>query len=113
MFTATAPAHFVQFSAGAAVGMFLGLFVGPRLRSWLGWRDWVDASREADLADRPLKRFGDGPAMGEGGLRARHESASGGQTDPELPMEPSSSAAGKRPSPLRRVARPVERRRRA
>ena len=52
--------------SGLAVGMFLGLFVGPRLRSWLGWREWVDASREADLADRPLKRFGDGPRDGRG-----------------------------------------------
>ena len=112
MFTATAQAHFVQFSAGAAVGVFVGLFVGPHLRSWLGWREWVDASQAADSTDPPLTYFANEPA-GDSGPMASQESASDGQTGPERPIEPSNSAdaAAKRQSPSRRVARPVERRR--
>ena len=74
MFAATAQAHFVQFSAGAAVGVFVGLFVGPHLRSWLGWREWVDASRAADSTDPPLTYFANEPAgeqraHGQSGIR--------------------------------------------
>jgi hypothetical protein len=45
------------FLAGLAIGVFLGLLVGPLLRSWVAWREWVQASREADLADRFLTRM--------------------------------------------------------
>jgi hypothetical protein len=43
-----------QFVAGLLIGVFVGLLLGPVLRSWLAWQEWVDASREADLAERFL-----------------------------------------------------------
>jgi hypothetical protein len=46
-----------QFVAGLVIGVFLGLLVGPVLRSWLAWREWVEASREADLAEQLLARL--------------------------------------------------------
>jgi hypothetical protein len=42
---------------GLIVGFFLGLLVGPLLRSWLEWREWVRASREADLLGHVLERM--------------------------------------------------------
>jgi hypothetical protein len=46
-----------QFVTGLVIGVFLGLLVGPILRSWLAWREWVRASREADLTERFLARW--------------------------------------------------------
>lgn len=45
------------FLAGLLVGVGLGLLVGPAIRSWLAYREWEDASREADVADRLLERL--------------------------------------------------------
>jgi hypothetical protein len=45
------------FLAGLAIGVFLGLLLGPLVRSWVAWREWVQASREADLTDRLLTRM--------------------------------------------------------
>jgi hypothetical protein len=52
--TGTVAASDGQFVAGLLIGVFLGLLIGPLLRSWLAWREWVEASREADLAERLL-----------------------------------------------------------
>jgi hypothetical protein len=46
-----------QFVAGLIIGVFLGLLLGPILRSWLAWREWVEASKEADLTERFLARW--------------------------------------------------------
>jgi len=45
------------FLAGLIVGAGLGLLAGPAIRSWLAYREWEDASREADVADRLLERM--------------------------------------------------------
>jgi hypothetical protein len=45
------------FLVGLLVGGGLGLLAGPAIRSWLAHREWEDASREADLADRLLERM--------------------------------------------------------
>jgi hypothetical protein len=45
------------FVIGLIVGGGLGLLAGPAIRSWLAFREWDDASREADLADRLLERI--------------------------------------------------------
>jgi hypothetical protein len=42
---------------GLILGFFLGLLVGPLIRSWLNWREWVSASREADLLRDVLDRM--------------------------------------------------------
>jgi hypothetical protein len=33
---------------GLVLGFLIGVLAAPALRSWLGWREWVHASREAD-----------------------------------------------------------------
>jgi hypothetical protein len=42
---------------GLGLGLFLGLLVSPVIRSWLTWREWVSASREADLVADVLDRM--------------------------------------------------------
>ncbi|MGH2591334.1 MAG: hypothetical protein ACRDGW_11140 [Actinomycetota bacterium] len=34
---------------GLILGSFLGFLVGPLIRAWLSWREWVSASRAAEL----------------------------------------------------------------
>jgi hypothetical protein len=45
------------FLAGLLVGGCLGLLAGPVMRSWLAYREWEEASREADVTDRLLERM--------------------------------------------------------
>lgn len=42
---------------GLVLGSFVGLLLGPLLRLWLSWREWVSASREADLVGDVLERM--------------------------------------------------------
>jgi hypothetical protein len=42
---------------GLLIGAGIGFFAGPLLRHWLAWREWADASREADLTDELLRRL--------------------------------------------------------
>lgn len=51
---AVSPAALV---VGLVLGFFLGLLVGPLIRSWLSWREWTAASREADLMADVLDRM--------------------------------------------------------
>ena len=37
---------------GLVLGFLVGVLAAPVLRSWLSWREWVQASREADRAAR-------------------------------------------------------------
>lgn len=43
--------------AGLLIGFILGLLIGPLLRSWLTWREYVEASREAQLTEDVLRRM--------------------------------------------------------
>jgi hypothetical protein len=42
---------------GFVIGSFVGLLLGPLLRLWLSWREWMTASREADLLGDVLERM--------------------------------------------------------
>ena len=42
---------------GLVLGLCVGLLVGPAFRSWLVFREWSEASREAKLADRLVTRI--------------------------------------------------------
>ncbi|MGH2691685.1 MAG: hypothetical protein ACRDHM_04210 [Actinomycetota bacterium] len=39
------------------LGFVLGLIAGPVIRSWIVWREYQAASREAWLADETLRRL--------------------------------------------------------
>jgi hypothetical protein len=45
------------FIVGLILGGFIGFLLGPVFRSWQAYREWVDASREARLADQLLERM--------------------------------------------------------
>ena len=42
---------------GLGFGLALGLLIGPVVRSWLIWREWVSASKEANLVADVLDRM--------------------------------------------------------
>jgi hypothetical protein len=42
---------------GVALGLCIGLLIGPAIRSWQIRREWIEASREARLTDRLLRRL--------------------------------------------------------
>jgi hypothetical protein len=42
---------------GLALGLCVGMLISPVVRAWLTWREWVDASREADLMGDVLQRM--------------------------------------------------------
>jgi hypothetical protein len=53
---------------GLVIGIFIGLLVGPALRSWLAWREYVEAGREARLHEEILRRMaGSAPPSAENG----------------------------------------------
>jgi hypothetical protein len=45
------------FIVGLVIGGFTGFLVTPAIRSWLAHREWIEASREARLADQLLDRM--------------------------------------------------------
>lgn len=51
---------------GLVLGIVIGILVGPVLRSWLSWREYVEASREADLHERLLRRLSESSPQLEG-----------------------------------------------
>lgn len=55
---------------GLLIGIVIGLVIGPVLRSWLTWREYVEASREAQLHERILRLMSETPGerAGEGPL---------------------------------------------
>jgi hypothetical protein len=84
-----------QFVAGLLIGVFLGLLLGPILRSWLAWREWVEASREAELAERFLARLeAEAPSLDE-------TSGNEGQAEEcrPSPRGPSGAPRASRPDP--------------
>jgi hypothetical protein len=46
-----------NFIVGLLLGLCIGLLVAPAFRSWVTFREWTDASREAKLADRLLTKL--------------------------------------------------------
>jgi hypothetical protein len=40
---------------GLVVGLGLGVLAGPWIRSWIAWREYVEASREARLHEEILR----------------------------------------------------------
>ena len=44
---------------GLVLGLCIGLLVAPAFRSWQSYREWVEASREARLTDRLLRKLED------------------------------------------------------
>jgi hypothetical protein len=42
---------------GLALGVCVGMLVSPLLRAWLTWREWLEASHEADLMGDVLRRM--------------------------------------------------------
>jgi hypothetical protein len=45
----------VRMLAGLLLGFLIGLIVGPVVRSWIAWREYSAASREAELAEGVLR----------------------------------------------------------
>lgn len=43
------------FLSGLVVGVFVGLALGPVIRSWLAWREWRDAARQASLTHEMVR----------------------------------------------------------
>lgn len=65
---------------GLGLGLVLGLLIGPVVRSWLIWREWVSASREANLVAEVLDRMEVAPwPRLEPGKKAPEEKASDGK----------------------------------
>jgi hypothetical protein len=56
------------FIVGLILGGFIGFLLGPVFRSWQAYREWVDASREARLADQLLERMEIDADLDEGPL---------------------------------------------
>jgi hypothetical protein len=50
---------------GLLLGIAIGLVLGPLFRSWIAWREYVDASREARLHEEILRLMSDSPPDGE------------------------------------------------
>jgi hypothetical protein len=49
-----------DFLTGLILGIGCGFLIAPLVRSWLGRREWVSASREADLIGEVLNRMDHG-----------------------------------------------------
>jgi hypothetical protein len=49
------------FLGGVVLGALVGIFLGPLIRYWITWREWLDASREARLTEDVLKLMDTGP----------------------------------------------------
>lgn len=50
-----------SFLGGMVLGALVGIFLGPLIRTWITWREWADASREARLTEDVLKLMDSGP----------------------------------------------------
>lgn len=64
----------VSFLVGIAVGAILGFLLTPTAHYWVGRREWREASRELELADRLLESLSDAdepPTSGDDGSSER------------------------------------------
>lgn len=48
------PMSVMSFLVGIAVGLILGVLLAPTAYLWVGRKEWREASRELELADRLL-----------------------------------------------------------
>src|SRR5687767_4623648 len=69
-FLAAGGSEFASFLAGLLLGASISFLLGPALRSWLAYREWTDASRQARLTDEILARM-----QRDSGRRERADSA--------------------------------------
>jgi Na+/glutamate symporter len=60
---------------GLIVGFVLGLLVGPILRSWLTWKQYLEASREAQLHEEILRLMSQSPTPSQGSAGGKLGSA--------------------------------------
>lgn len=69
---------------GLGFGLVLGLLIGPVVRSWLIWREWVTASREANLVSDVLDRMevAPWPRLEPGARTPARDAAEGKATAP-------------------------------
>jgi uncharacterized protein YneF (UPF0154 family) len=56
---------------GILIGIVIGLAVGPSIRSWISWREYVEASREARLHEEILRLMSGSTADRASGDRSR------------------------------------------
>lgn len=63
----------MTFLLGVGVGLVIGILLAPAFHLWMARREWMAASREAELAERLLDRV-----MGD----------PDGEPAPRLPSEP-------------------------
>jgi hypothetical protein len=58
--------HHVEVSLmliGLLLGIVIGLVIGPLIRSWLSWREYVEASQEARLHEEVLRLMSESPQV--------------------------------------------------
>ena len=75
---------------GLVLGLCIGLLGGPAFRSWLSFREWTEASREAKLADRLVTKL---ETDAEEDVRTRttsHEPRTPSRAEPRTPAWPTS-----------------------
>lgn len=58
-----------NFIAGFLLGASIAFLLGPAVRSWLAYREWADASKQARMTDQILARM-----QRDAGLRERTDS---------------------------------------
>jgi hypothetical protein len=75
-----------SFVAGLLVGIGIGFLLGPAVRSWLAFREWADASRQARLTDDILARM---ERDAQRGRKHEHAEPSTRLTDTRGPWRPS------------------------
>jgi hypothetical protein len=65
----------VSFMLGVVVGAVLGFILPSGAQNWMGRKEWKEASRELELADRLLETLAEAdelhPAVEENGFRGR------------------------------------------
>ena len=78
-----------DFIVGLLIGVAVGFLLGPAVRSWLAWREWTEASRQARLTDEVLTRMEDhlAPPHPTGPERPPSPSIDDSQPSPPRPSE--------------------------
>lgn len=51
---------------GIVVGAFIGFLLAPAAQVWVGRKEWTEASRQLELADRLLETLGEPVDSGQG-----------------------------------------------
>jgi hypothetical protein len=91
---AAAGGGYGDFVAGLVIGVAVGFLVGPAVRSWMAWREWTEASRQARLTDEVLARMDEADEErvegdpGAGPTSRPGSSRSNGPADGRIPTSP-------------------------